>query len=155
LISLHFSFSAHHSCWRDLFGYIQYDAKTRQLKDELDVVQFQGKIAFCKTSFVTNYSQMYIKVVIHRMFSDVKCTLCSQHGFICKFSLRNHHKMWPSPKTTIIKSNLLCLNCTLCVAKECWVAKLVIQNANFSRNCTTSIVGGLCDFGLVSRKTPI
>ena len=29
-------------------------------------------------------------------------------------------------------------NVQLGVAKECWVAKLVLQNANFSQNCTTS-----------------
>ena len=29
-------------------------------------------------------------------------------------------------------------NVQLGVAKECWVAKLVLRNANFSQNCTTS-----------------
>ena len=36
-------------------------------------------------------------------------------------------------------SNPLYLNCTILVAKECWVANLVMRYANFSLNCTTSI----------------
>ena len=56
----------------------------------------------------------------------------------CNFSFSNHHEKWPSSKTTIINSNPSYLNCTLWVAKECWVANLVMRNANFSWNCTTS-----------------
>ena len=52
---------------------------------------------------------------------------------------------------TIINNNhhqqhISYLNCTLWVAKECWVANLVMWNANFSRNCTTSINGSLNRF---------
>ena len=43
------------------------------------------------------------------------------------FTFSYHHEKWPSSKTTIIHSNSSYLNCTLWVAKECWVAKLFCE----------------------------
>ena len=45
----------------------------------------------------------------------------------CYFSFSNHHEKWPWSKTTIINSNPFYLNCTLWVAKKCWVAKLFCE----------------------------
>ena len=49
------------------------------------------------------------------------------------FSFSNHHEKWPWSKTTIINSNPLYLNCTLWVAKKCWVAKLFCEMRIFLR----------------------
>ena len=53
--------------------------KVRVLVYGIDVVQFQEKFAFLKTSFATQpffcNSQLYIMVVICRIVSDVNCTL--------------------------------------------------------------------------------
>ena len=43
----------------------------------------------------------------------------------------DHHQKQPSSTATLHIS-------TVHYAKECWVAKLVMQNVNFSRNCTKS-----------------
>ena len=91
------------------------------------------QLGFFSDSQRFNFCQFPSTVVQFReKFAFCKTRFATQHSFA-------------TPNCTLWCRIVSEVNCTLWGAKKCWVANLVLQNANFSWNCTTSMcISNIC-----------